>query len=483
MTATLTPEQQAEREKAAIHEIITRSKTDIRFFAKTIFNASLRPKQVEFAEAFMNNQRISFRGGTGFGKTYVIALLTWWSLFCHDNIKVVLFGPTEDQLKGALWNEIRTFFDQMHPAFKPSWDVTSTKVERVSNPNSCYAEYRLASKTNPAAARGIHAKNVFLICDEADGVPDEIIELMTGIFSDENPKLALISNPTKLNCYFWRTHCDENFSKIWTKIHGKATDNPNLTPQALQNMILEKGGPLSRETRSMIWGEFPEEEFESLIPFQMVQAAIENEDVVETPGSQIVWGLDPAGDTNQDKTVLCIRRDNLVKEFKTWEGLNPTQISYAVRDLYLSTPKAERPVSIAVDVIGVGAGVGSNLKEFGLPVREVKVSNKPTRQPERWASLKEQLWFEARDWFASENVKIPDIKQLLQELTVHTYELTTGGKHRMESKKDVIRKRLKGKSPDYADALILTFAVTAIRSAGKYSFKTPIEYKNLGAYE
>ena len=482
MTDTsLTPEAKLELE--AVQKFVELSKNDIEFFAKNVLRVSLRPKQIEFANAFMNNRRVTFRGGVGFGKTYVISVLAWWALFCHDEVKFIAFGPTEDQLKGALWGEIRSRWEGMQPVFKDAWEVTSTKVERKANPNGCYAEYRLASKTNPAAARGIHAKNVFIVCDEADGVPDEIISLMAGIFADSNPKLALISNPTKLGTFFWKTHCDPEISKIWVPLHGKVTDNPNLSEEALQEMIAERGGPNSLETRTMLWGEFPEEEYESLIPYNLLTLAAQNDDVVENEQKSIVWGVDPAGDTGQDRSVLCIRRDNLVLEFKSWEGLNTTQLSYSIADLYQSLPLNKRPSVIAVDAIGIGKGVADNLAEFGLPVRHVKVSNKATRQPERWHSLKEQLWFEAKEWFATENVKTPDNADFIREISAHTYEITSGGKYKMESKRDVVKKRLKNKSPDFADSFILTFAVTGIRYQGKYSFNKPIQYDNLAMYE
>ena len=77
--------------------------------------------------------------------------------------------------------------------------------------------------------------------------------------------------------------------------------------------------------------------------------------------------------------------------------------------------------------------------------------------------LRDEIWWHARDWFYRLDCKIPDDGALLSELTIPTYNFSSGGKIKVEGK-DEIKKRTRktaaglGKSPDLADAFCLTFA-------------------------
>ncbi len=480
-TIELTDSQKNKKKAAELEKLITLFRNDIALFAKQIFDSDLRPKQLEFANAFRDSQRVTFKGGVGFGKTHIIAIMTWWSLICHNRIKVTIFGPGKNQIESGIWNELEILYHRMNPVFQQAFTITATTITRNAAEADCFAEYRLANKENPAAARGIHQINNFVICDEADGIDDVIYtDALNNIFTDENPKLILISNPSKTEGYFWRTWNDPQIAPEWTKVHGKASDNPNMTTATLNQMAVQYGGWGSRQCRINIEGEFPEDATEGLIPRSLVDIAVNQTDIIPAATEPFVWGLDPAGD-GQDRSVLCIRQGRVVHRFEEFNNLDSVQLAYKVRDIYQATPAPQRPAVISVDSIGVGFGVYSTLKEFGLPVKDIKVSNKPTRQPERYRNLRDQIWWECKEWFATEDVQIPNHDTLIAELTSIQYN-TDSGKIQIESKKD-LKKRMKGKSPDFADALCLTFAVSATRYASKFGFSKPLTYSNLSAYE
>ena len=71
--------------------------------------------------------------------------------------------------------------------------------------------------------------------------------------------------------------------------------------------------------------------------------------------------------------------------------------------------------------------------------------------------LRDQLHWKLREWFEARNCKIPNDRALISELTVTKYRVLSSGRVQVESKDDM-KKRLAGKSPDLADALMLTFA-------------------------
>jgi hypothetical protein len=65
------------------------------------------------------------------------------------------------------------------------------------------------------------------------------------------------------------------------------------------------------------------------------------------------------------------------------------------------------------------------------------------------------MWFEMADWIKTRG-SLPNIPELIPELTQPQYYFAPSGKLMLESK-DQIKKRLQ-RSPDLADALALTFA-------------------------
>jgi len=65
------------------------------------------------------------------------------------------------------------------------------------------------------------------------------------------------------------------------------------------------------------------------------------------------------------------------------------------------------------------------------------------------------MWFDMAEWVKTGGVALPELPELVSELTAPTY-LFTGGRFQIEPK-DQIKQRL-GWSPDLGDALALTFA-------------------------
>ncbi|MDY8109132.1 DEAD/DEAH box helicase family protein [Fulvimarina sp. 2208YS6-2-32] len=439
---------------------------DIEFFAQEMFGVQLRPKQIEFARAFQDNSFITFKGGVGFGKTYIMAVLTWWALITHNEVQVTVFGPNETQIRQGLWKEIGRFHGLMKLKwFKDQYDYTATRAFRKKDQPNCFAEIQLADKDNTTKARGIHSRNNFIFVDEATGVADEVIEVLINISTDANPKLCLISNPTTADCFFGRTWLDPEISPDWAKVHGQMKDNPDLKGDAFEKLVRAYGGAGSRLYRINILGEFPLDSEESMISAELVTEATLNTTSRTTPQQPIIWGLDPAGG-GKDRSVLIERQGGVVGEPWSWQGITTDQLQTEVADLYHKTPASQRPDQICVDAIGVGDGVYNYLRMAGLPVRAIKVSNRPTRKPELFSRLRDQLWWSLKDWLEEGDRKLPAHDDLSKQICLPTYEYRDG-RIKVEAK-DQMRKRGRG-SPDFADALCLTFGSTVrIRGADKY---------------
>lgn len=453
---------------------------DMPLFAKHVFDVDLTPKQIEYCEAFKNNQTITVKGSSGWGKTFISAISLWWSLIVFDPVKVTIFAPSESTIKSGIWNELQVLYSNMAPFFKDLFEVSATKIFRKSRGETCWAEYRLVSKDNIAAARGFHSKNNIVIADEASGIEDVIFTgaLLNVLNDGPGAKVVLVSNPDKASGFFFKTWRDPELSKDWVKVHGSIRDKPNYTPGEEERFARLYGGVTSRDYLTLVEGEFPLSDVDGLISREFLDEAITNKDVIPNPKAPIIWGLDPAG-AGKDKSVLAIRHDNVLRGFEEWAGLEPVALALRVKELYLKTSKKDRPAVIAVDGNGLGAGVYDALKHFKIPVYKCMFAEVPKRNPDRYTRVRDQIWFEMREWIHTGDVSIPNHKKLIEDLVIPTYE--DSPKIKIEDKKS-LKKRL-GRSPDYADALALTFSVSHTRYASKYQWDKPIEYDNLSQWE
>ncbi len=464
-----------------MENLLSAFKGDPQFFATTIFGEknALRPKQLEFFEKFIAHDHITFKGGVGFGKTRVMAVVVWWALFCFNDLKVNIFGPSEKQIQDNLWNEIGILYNLIPEALKEQFEYTPSIAYRKGSRNECFATYWAANQNNLGTSRGIHATNNFVLVDEAADVPNVVFQNLENIMTDVNPKLVIVSNPAHTSGFFYDTWEHNTISKSWTTVHGQMADNPNITQAKLDTFTALYGGKGSRQYRIMVEGEFPLDDVAGVIPLASVLEAVSTEDAVAPHESPVVWGLDPNGG-GKDRSALAKRHDNILLEnIKEFKDLDAVQLAQAVYDEYSATPSKLKPVEICVDANGPGYGVYTMLLNMGLPAKKVMAQASPTRDPQLYSRLRDQLWWACREWFVGGGVSIPNDAELLKELTTPTYDYENGGKIKVEDKKS-IRKRAKN-SPDLADALCLTFASN--KSSTQFrAWSKPIEY-DLRHYE
>jgi phage terminase large subunit len=326
---------------------------------------------------------------------------------------------------------------------------------------------RTARVEQPEAFQGFHDENLLFIIDEASGVPDVIFEVGEGALSTKGAKVLMAGNPTRTGGYFYDSH--HRMREGWYGMKVSSADAKMVDEQFIKNMALRYGDD-SNVYRVRVLGEFPREDDDTVISLQLVEAAIGRE--VEPADGKVIWGLDVARFGN-DRTALAKRQKNVLLEpIKSWQGKDLMQTTGLVVQEYEDTPFSERPQMILVDSIGLGSGVVDRLREQGYPARGINVAESSSVNTDKYMRLRDELWFKARDWFAARDCLIPEQDELIGDLTIPRYSVTSSGKLKVEGK-DEIKKRLP-RSPDLADAFCLTFAV------GDRKFTSKIKYRNLG---
>lgn len=450
-----------------------------------LFNITIDPWQKEVLRAWARGERrISVASCHGPGKTACAAWLVWCMLLTRYPQKTVATAPSKPQLQGGLLPEIKMWGTVLPDAIQALFDVRATEIALKAAPDTSFFQARTARAEKPEALQGVHAKHVLIIADEASGIPEEVYEAAVGSMSDDRATTLLISNPTRTSGYFFNTH--HIWKHIWRTITVSYTDSTRVGDDFVEQVKTEYGED-SPQFNVRCLGLFPKVDEFTVIPFEYVESARQR-DIVRPPHPKNVWGLDVAR-FGGDRNVLVKRTNRTVyPDIKFWTGIDLMATAGRVKAEWDETKPKDRPKVILIDIIGLGSGVHDRLQELGLPVRGINVAEAATFN-DKYLNTRAELWWRMREWFGRKDVSLPPagtdhgspIELLCRELVAPKYDYASNGKIRLESK-DQTKKTLKGRSPDFADALALTFAedlsILSYGSAGGTSWNEPI-YRDL----
>jgi phage terminase large subunit len=445
-------------------------------FVRECLGVDPEPWQQEALYGVRDFNRIAIRSGHGVGKTAFLAWVILWWMLTRYPCKIPCTANTATQLEDVLWTEVDKWHRKMPEGLKQLIVIKNDRVELRDDPKQSFAVARTARKENPEAFQGYHQENLLFIADEASGIDDIIFEVGKGSMSTPGAKTILTGNPTRTTGYFFNAF--HQMRHFWKTLVVPCSQSKQVTEAYIQE-CLEEYGADSNMFRVRVLGEFPIEGDDILIPLSLVESAVDR-DVEPITGAERTWGLDVArfGD---DRSALCKRWGNIIPEpVVWWSGKDAMQVTGLVMNEWNNTPANEKPDTIYVDAIGYGAGVADRLAELGLPISAVNVAESPAIG-DKFMRLRDELWWNAREWFKRLDVRIANDPKLIGELTLPTYAYTSGGKIKVEGKDEMKKRTAKstnslGKSPDLADAFCLTFGPGSLITKKQ----KPIKYPSLG---
>jgi phage terminase large subunit len=419
--------------------------------------------------------RISIRSGNGVGKTALCAWLSIHYLLFRDDVKIPVTAPSSSQLKDGLIPETKRWISRLPEFLRVQIEMTEDRIRRTPGGDNNFISFRTARADSPEALAGIHASHVMAIVDEASGVPDIVFEFAEGTMSSAGSIFILIGNPTRPTGYFHKTHTILKHKWFTKKV--SSFDSSRVTQDFVDNIALTYGTG-SNTYRYKVLGEFPESVADTVIPKELIDGAY-GRDVEVLRGGVRIWGVDPG--RGGDPTGFCVRNENVVEELVEWYDADLMRVTGRVKERWDRTPDKERPESIYVDSIGLGAGVADRLRELGLPAVDVNVAESPSMK-DRFTRLRAELWYGVRDWLEQRNVAFPKdlalAEKLMAELAEPQATFTSTGKADVESKSAMKQRGVR--SPNLADALCLTFggggAIAVGRSNGRSSWKKPLNW-------
>ena len=227
------------------------------------------------------------------------------------------------------------------------------------------------------------------------------------------------------------------------------------TDVAIYNKIIEQYGEDSDVARVEVKGEFPSQGDKQFIGRGLVDEAMSRE-MVPDRTAPLVMGVDVAR-SGDDESVICLRqgRDARSLPWLTYKRADTVELAGYV----MEAAQRWNPDAIFIDGGGSGGGVVDILKSYKYRVIEVQFGSNATDKAQ-FRRKREEMWSRMRDWLRTGC--LGQERRLLDDLTGVQYGYTGTGQLALETKDEMKRRGLG--SPDYADALAMTFYQNVARS-------------------
>lgn len=188
----------------------------------------------------------------------------------------------------------------------------------------------------------------------------------------------------------------------------------------------------------------------AFVPGDLVTAASRKGPADIMAMGPVIMGIDVARFGN-DKTVFTFRQGRVLLRQVVMGKLDTVDVAGRAKDEIRA--QLGDVQQIAVDSIGIGAGVADMLRrDFGDMV--VDVNSAIRIDDGQNYNLRARMWRDMREWLKA-GASIPNDNDLITDLTALQYSYK-GGVLLIESKDDAKKRGIK--SPDRADSLALTFA-------------------------
>lgn len=192
---------------------------------------------------------------------------------------------------------------------------------------------------------------------------------------------------------------------------------------------------------------------DTLIPLALVLDSLDR--VVGYRDAPAVMGLDVGMSLGGDPSAVVVRQGGKVVHAEEFRLDDTLAVAGRARECFHDF----RPEAVYVDGVGWGAGVAHTLSGWGLPVTAVNVAESASSS-QRFNRRRDELWWKAREFFASRLVGIdqavPLAGKLAAELSAPRFAYLPTGRIKVEGKDELKRRGVP--SPNLADALVLTMA-------------------------
>lgn len=435
-------------------------------------------KQRDIGRSVVENAFTAVKSCHGAGKSAWAAVIVCWfvatRLAMGENVFVITTAPSYQQVHLVLWEEIR----RHHSKGGLPGRITGSDVWKIDIGDRTVdlAVGRKPADTDENSFQGKHEDNLLIVLDEANGIPATLYTGATVMLTGnmDKQRMLAIGNPDDPNSQFGindardRKYILQGEEPIWNTIQIKAWDTPNFTdewqeiPEKVRSSVLQPGWVKARSREwdkddmrwiSKIEAEFPLVSEDSLFSLNLIEQSKENSPDPGWDLTDVKLGVDVAR-YGQDKTVVVLVKGGVAQVIDHWGKKSTVETTNRVHKLAMDHQATE----IRVDEGGVGGGVLDQLTVMQGYNYRVIAMNSGSSSPNklRWVLAKDYWYDNLREQMLLNKVQLMPHKDLEFELSQVKFSYQNNAL-RIE-KKSEMKKRLKGRSPDFADALVMATA-------------------------
>jgi hypothetical protein len=436
-------------------------------YVRENFGAEPDAWQADGLNAFVSSdpkmQRIALQACSGPGKSTLMAWCAWLFLSCvaekgkHPN--AFAMSVTGDNLKDGLWKELAVW-RAASPLLMREFEWTQTRIFHRQHAATWWMSARTFPKKADAQAQGrtlsgLHSPYIAYFVDESGDIPT-VVERAAEQGLSTKPlfgKIMQSGNPTSHDGMLYEAV--DTQSDLWhvIRITGDP-DEPKRSPRIDIDWARQQIKTHGRDNpwvMAFILGQFPPSAINALLSPDEVREAMSRVVPDSAYGNvQKRLGIDPArfGD---DRTVIFPRQG--LRAFKPVEMRGARTDAIAAR-----IANAKRKWGSEMELIdstgGYGAGVEDQCRLGGIDLIPINFSSNALDT--RYFNRRSEMQFLLAEWVKNGG-QLPNVPGIVKEACAATYTFHKG-RLRVEEK-DQVKKKLNGHSPDYWDALMVTFAL------------------------
>ncbi len=400
------------------------------------FNYTPRKWQDEFHRAKKNrNLLIVHRRG---GKTVVARMELFHEALSHSNHRYAYVAPYLKQARKIMWDELKALGEKI-----PGVTIRETDMS-ITLPNGSSIE--LFGADNAESIRGLGFNGIVL---------DEFASFAVGVFgqvilptlASADGWLLIIGTMSGIDplteMYAAKRHDNSWYTRVLNVLDTRA-----IPEHVLADM---KANMLEREWELEMMCNLDVGTEKALIPGSFYDQALNRRlEPREYRSNARILGCDIArfGD---DSTVLFPRQGPLIYPPIMLQGATSIEVARRIVQTY---------VELDIDAIfldstgGFGGGVADQIRHLGYDCHEIHFNGKADN-PARYKNKRTEMWVRMAMAFKSDTLQLPPIERLKAELCTPEYYIK--GDMIDVQPKDEVKVILK-RSPDFADALALTYA-------------------------
>lgn len=423
---------------------------------RDLFNVTPDAWQDQVLADFPTHPRQALKACKGPGKTAVLSWLGWNYLLTRPHPKIAATSISGDNLRDNLWAEM-AFWQQRSSLLMDMFQWRSERITCREFPETWWMSARTwrqsADKSQQAnTLAGLHAPYVMILMDESGGIPDAVGATADAIFSGtKEAHIVQAGNPTHLEGPLYRA-CT-SAAQLWKtySITGDP-DHPLRSPRVSIEWARAQIQTYGRDNPWVlvnVFGQFPPASINALLGPDDVDAVM-GRHVPEAAYSKAakVLGVDVArfGD---DSSVIFPRQG--IAAFQPIVLRNVDSLQGAGR-VARKWDEWKADACFVDNTGGYGAGWIDQLTALGRAPIGVPFAGKPNDP--RFANKRAEMLWELAEAIKA-GLALPEVPEMRGELCALTY--TFKGDQILIASKDQI-KLVIGRSPDYTDALALTYA-------------------------